>query len=72
MGAVIGEGWRVASDEPPAPADFLGRIAVYERKLLAEALAANHFNRRRAAVALGLTYDQLRHHLKKHALIARG
>jgi psp operon transcriptional activator len=55
----------------PTPGDFLGRVAVYERKLLAEALAANHFNQRRTASALGLTYDQLRHHLKKHALIAR-
>ncbi len=31
----------------------------------------NHFNQRRTAAALGLTYDQLRHHLKKHALNAR-
>ena len=42
--------------------------AACERKLLSEALAANHFNRRRTATALGLTYDQLRNHLKKHAL----
>jgi psp operon transcriptional activator len=54
------------------PGDFLGRVAVYERKLLAEALSANHFNQRRTALALGLSYDQLRHHLKKHALIGRG
>jgi DNA-binding NtrC family response regulator len=47
---------------------FLGRVAACERKLLSEALAANHFNRRRTATALGLTYDQLRNHLKKHAL----
>jgi psp operon transcriptional activator len=57
--------------EPAAPGDFLGRIAAYERKLLSEALAAYHFNQRRTAEALGLTYDQLRHHLKKHALNAR-
>jgi psp operon transcriptional activator len=54
--------------EPSAPGDFLGRVAAYERKLLSEALAANHFNQRRTATALGLTYDQLRNHLKKHAL----
>jgi psp operon transcriptional activator len=58
--------------EPTAPGDFLGRVAAYERKLLAEALSANRFNQRRTASALGLTYDQLRHHLKKHALIRRG
>jgi psp operon transcriptional activator len=57
--------------EPSAPGDFLGRVAAYERKLLSEALAANHFNQRRTATALGLTYDQLRNHLKKHALGAR-
>jgi psp operon transcriptional activator len=57
--------------EPSAPGDFLGRVAAYEQKLLSEALAANHFNQRRTAAALGLTYDQLRHHLKKHALNAR-
>jgi psp operon transcriptional activator len=67
-----------AGPPPPAPTepedagDFPARVAAYERKLLGEALAASHFNQRRAALALGLTYDQLRHHLKKHALIARG
>jgi psp operon transcriptional activator len=54
--------------EPSAAGDFLGRVAACERKLLSEALAANHFNQRRTATALGLTYDQLRNHLKKHAL----
>jgi psp operon transcriptional activator len=56
---------------PAAPGDFLGRVAAYEHRLLSEALMANHFNQRRTAAALGLTYDQLRHHLKKHALTAR-
>ena len=57
--------------ETAAPGDFLGRVAAYEQRLLSEALTANHFNQRRTAAALGLTYDQLRHHLKKHALNAR-
>jgi psp operon transcriptional activator len=57
--------------EPAAPGDFLGRVAAYEHKLLSNALASNHFNQRRTAEALGLTYDQLRHHLKKHALNTR-
>ena len=56
---------------PAIPGDFLGHVAAYEHRLLSEALTANHFNQRRTAAALGLTYDQLRHHLKKHALIAR-
>ena len=61
-------------EHPAAPAasgDFLGRVAAYEQQLLKEALAANHFNQRRTAAALGLTYDQFRHQLKKHALSAR-
>jgi psp operon transcriptional activator len=57
--------------EPAAPGDFLGRVAAYEQKLLSEALAANRFNQRRTAAALGLSYDQIRHHLKKHALNTR-
>ncbi len=60
--------------EPAAPqpaGDFLARTAAFERALLAEALAAHHFNQRRTAAALGLTYDQLRHYLKKYALGGR-
>jgi len=57
--------------EPIGSGDFLPRVAAYEHKLLAEALTANRFNQRRTATALGLTYDQLRHHLKKHRLNAR-
>ena len=57
--------------DPIESGDFLPRVAAYEQKLLAEALAANRFNQRRTATALGLTYDQLRHYLKKHALGGR-
>ncbi len=55
------------SPEPP-PGDFHSRTAAFEQRLLSEALAAHHFNQRRTAAALGLTYHQLRHYLKKHAL----
>jgi psp operon transcriptional activator len=57
--------------EPVAPGNFLACVAGFEQRLLGEALAANHFNQRRTAAALGLTYDQLRHYLKKHGLNAR-
>jgi psp operon transcriptional activator len=57
--------------ESVAPGDFLGRVSAYEQKLLSEALATHRFNQRRTATALGLTYDQLRHHLKRHGLGAR-
>ena len=51
------------------PADFKSAIAAYERRLLTEALAAARFNQRSCAEALGLTYDQLRHALRRHDLI---
>src|SRR5215472_10171790 len=60
-----------SADEPASPADFLARVAGFEQNLLAEALAANRFNQRRTAAMLGLSYDQLRHYLRKHGLNAR-
>jgi psp operon transcriptional activator len=66
---------RTASATPAAAlvdvSPFVERVAQYERQLLADALASNRFHQRRTAAALGLTYDQLRHYLKKHALISR-
>src|SRR5262249_30760024 len=58
----------VPAAEPSSPGDFLGEVARYEAKLLSQALAAHRFNRRDTARALGLTYDQLRHYLRKHKL----
>jgi psp operon transcriptional activator len=51
---------------PAAGGNFHDRIKALEVRLLREALAASRHNQRRAAVALGLSYDQLRHYLKKH------
>jgi psp operon transcriptional activator len=48
--------------------DFRGSVTAYERSLLEEALARNRFNQRATAAALGLSYDQLRHALKRHKL----
>jgi psp operon transcriptional activator len=48
--------------------DFRGAVAAYERQLLEDALQRNRFNQRATAVALGLSYDQLRHALKRHKL----
>ena len=48
--------------------DFRGAVANYERSLLQDALARNRFNQRATASALGLSYDQLRHALKRHKL----
>ena len=48
--------------------DFRSAVAAYERSLLEDALARNRFNQRATAAALGLSYDQLRHALKRHKL----
>jgi psp operon transcriptional activator len=57
---------------PSAPSaatnDFRAAVAAYERELLEEALSRNRFNQRATAAALGLSYDQLRHALKRHKL----
>ena len=51
-----------------AVTDFRAAISAYERSLLEDALARNRFNQRATAAALGLSYDQLRHALKRHKL----
>jgi psp operon transcriptional activator len=58
----------VAHSANTAVNDFRAAVADYERALLEDALARNRFNQRATAVALGLSYDQLRHALKRHKL----
>ncbi len=53
-------------------ADFKARVARFEKELLQRALAEHRFNQRSTAEALGLTYDQLRHALKRHELLGAG
>ncbi|HEX3498135.1 MAG TPA: phage shock protein operon transcriptional activator [Stellaceae bacterium] len=53
------------------PGDFAARIRRHEAALLREAFAASRFNQRRTAERLGLSYDQLRHYLKKHGIAAQ-
>ncbi|WP_119418692.1 phage shock protein operon transcriptional activator [Desertibaculum subflavum] len=52
----------------PAPG-FADRVAAFERELIEEALRRQRHNQRRAATALGLTYHQFRHQLRRHGLI---
>lgn len=61
-----------ARPEEDAPKDYKSRLARFEIDLLQSALAENRFNQRATAEALGLSYDQLRHALKRHGLIAAG
>ena len=58
-----------AAAPEPEPADFKTSVAAFERALLTRALAENRYNQRTTADALGLTYDQLRHALRRHDLI---
>lgn len=59
--------------EPAAPTvetnDFRAAVHAYERSILEGALKANRFNQRATAAALNLSYDQLRHALKRHKLM---
>jgi psp operon transcriptional activator len=57
-----------AAPASSATNDFRSAVATYERSLLEDALARNRFNQRATATALGLSYDQLRHALKRHKL----
>src|SRR6476661_1923253 len=61
-----------ATPTPSMPAsqtsDFRAAVSDYERQLLEEALRRNRFNQRATAAALNLSYDQLRHALKRHKL----
>ncbi len=52
---------------PPIPCDLRAEVRVLERRLIASAMAEAGHNQRHAARLLGLSYDQLRHALKRHA-----
>jgi psp operon transcriptional activator len=53
---------------PPA-SDFRGAVAQFEKQLLQQTLDRHRHNQRASAKALGLTYDQIRHALRKHDLL---
>lgn len=53
----------------PLPGDFRAAVAAYEKSLLIQAMEESRHNQRRAARALGLSYDQLRHALRRHDLL---
>jgi len=70
---------KAVSPEPAAPAkydcesvaDLRAAIAEYERDILAAALARCRYNQRETATALKLSYDQLRHCLRRHGMLER-
>ncbi|MDH7638503.1 phage shock protein operon transcriptional activator [Sphingomonas oryzagri] len=71
MTAEPGPAQAIAVVEEPETSDFKAACEAYEKRLLEAALKRCRFNQRTTAVALSLTYDQLRHALKKHALLDR-
>ena len=54
-----------------AVSDLRGAVDAHERAILEQALARHRYNQRQTAKALGLSYDQLRHAMKKHGLSER-
>ena len=59
---------RLAATTPDECADFRLAVAEYEKAILAAALEKCRWNQRAAAAALSLTYDQLRHAMRRHEL----
>jgi psp operon transcriptional activator len=57
------------SDPTSQIADFRVATEAYEKAVLEQALARSRYNQRQTAKALNLSYDQLRHTLKKHDLL---
>ncbi|MFN4134533.1 MAG: phage shock protein operon transcriptional activator [Novosphingobium sp.] len=51
--------------------DLRAAVDAHERAIIEHHLARNRFNQRQTAKALGLTYDQLRHCMKKHGLMEK-
>jgi psp operon transcriptional activator len=49
--------------------DLRGAVAAYEKDILECALEKHRHNQRRTAAALSLSYDQLRHALRRHGLL---
>ena len=48
--------------------DLRSAVDAHERRILEHALGRHRWNQRQTAKALGLSYDQLRHCIRKHAL----
>ncbi|GMN14926.1 phage shock protein operon transcriptional activator [Altererythrobacter sp. MTPC7] len=49
--------------------DLRGAVDAHERSIVEHALGKHRWNQRQTAKALGLSYDQLRHCIKKHGLM---
>jgi psp operon transcriptional activator len=61
-----------SAHDPVRCADFRIAIAEYEKAILAAALEKCRWNQRAAAAALQLSYDQLRHAMRRHKIMENG
>jgi len=65
---------QIQEQKNPAPlkgkniTDFKHAMNAYEHRILSDALDRNQYNQKKTARSLNLTYDQLRHALKRHEL----
>ena len=57
-----------ARHDPDSISDLRAAVDAHERTIIEHHLTKHRYNQRSTAKALGLTYDQLRHCLKKHGL----
>jgi psp operon transcriptional activator len=57
-----------AAFDPEACADYRAAVADFEKAILTAALEKCRWNQRAAAAALSLTYDQLRHAMRRHEI----
>lgn len=69
VAATAGIATPVAMADLAAIADLRAAVTSYERDILAATLQRCRHNQKAAAVALALTYDQLRHTLKRHDML---
>lgn len=60
----------IASSDDEDCSDFRAACDAYEKRLLEAALRRCRYNQRLTAKALALTYDQLRHALRRHDMLA--
>jgi psp operon transcriptional activator len=71
MTTEAGPAQAVALIEEVEVADFKAACDAHEKKILEAALKRCRFNQRATAAALALSYDQLRHALRRHDLLER-
>jgi psp operon transcriptional activator len=58
-----------ARADPGSVSDLRAAVDAHEKAILEAALGRNRYNQRQTAKALGLSYDQLRHAIRKHGLM---